>query len=105
MTDSVGVKSTALARIPDRRAVQFWDKGHQLSTEMGGPASFGPKSGARILFDMDEYVWDFVAVYSPAFRWRDSGKSPAFAGAPVLKVIGELRSHLRTRAAAANNTE
>jgi hypothetical protein len=96
VTDSVGVKSGALARIPDRRAVQFWDKGHQLSTQMGGPASFGPKSGAKILFDMDEYVWDFVAVYAPGFRWKDSSKSPAFAGAPVLKVIGDLRAHLNS---------
>jgi hypothetical protein len=93
-TDAAGVKKGALARIPDGRAVQFWDKSHQVSTHMGGPASFGPKSGAKILFDMDEYVWDFVGVYAPGFRWKDSGASPAFAGAPVVKVIGELREHL-----------
>jgi len=95
VTDSIGVKPVALARVSDRRAVQFWDKSHQLSTHMGGPASFGPKSGAKILFDMDEYVWDFVAVYAPGFRWKDSGQSPAFAGAPVVKVIGDLRSQLK----------
>lgn len=94
VTDSVGVKTGALARLPDSRAVQFWDKSHQVSTRMGGPASFGPKSGAKIFFDMDEYVWDFVAVYAPGFRWKDSGSSPAFAGAPVVKVIGDLRAQL-----------
>ena len=94
VTDSVGAKTGALARLPDRRAVQFWDKSHQVSTHMGGPASFGPKSGAKILFDMDEHVWDFVAVYEPGFRWKDSGSSPSFAGAPVVKVIPELRSRL-----------
>ncbi len=94
VTDSVGVKTGALARLPDRRAVQFWDKSHQVSMRMGGPASFGPKSGAKILFDMDEYVWDFVAVYAPGFRWKDSGASPAFAGAPVVKVIGDVRVQL-----------
>jgi hypothetical protein len=94
VTDSAGVKSAALSRLPDRRAAQFWDKSHQVSTHMGGPASFGPKSGAKILFDMDEYVWDFVAVYEPGFRWKDSGSSPSFAGAPVVKVIPELRSRL-----------
>ena len=94
MTDAAGVKSGALSRIPDRRATQFWDKSHQVSARMGGPASFGAKSGATILFDMDEYVWDFVAVYAPGFRWKDSGSSPSFAGAPVLKVIPELRSQL-----------
>jgi len=93
-TDSIGVKTAALARVPDGRAVQFWDKSHQVSMHMGGPASFGPKSGAKILFEMDEYVWDFVAVYAPGFRWKDSGASPAFAGAPVVKVIGDVRAHL-----------
>jgi len=44
---------------------------------------------------MDEYVWDFVAVYAPGFRWKDSGQSPAFAGAPVIKVISDLRSQLK----------
>ena len=94
ITDSAGVKTPALSRLPDRRFVQFWDKSHQVSGHMGGPVSFGPKSGAKVLFDMDEYVWDFVAVYAAGFRWKDSGASPSFAGAPVVKVIGELRSHL-----------
>jgi hypothetical protein len=39
-------------------------------------------------------VWDFVAVYAPGFRWRESGESPVFAGAPVVKVIGDLRAQL-----------
>ena len=94
VTDSAGVRSSALARVPDRRVTQFWDKSHQLSAQMGGPATFGPKSGAKILFDMEEFVWDFVAVYAPGFRWKDSNRSPAFAGAPVLKVVTELRTHL-----------
>jgi hypothetical protein len=96
VTDSAGVKTAALARVPDRRAVQFWDRSHQLSASMGGPVSFGPKSGAKILFDMDEYVWDFVAVYAPGFRWENSSASPAFAGAPVVKVIADLRAELST---------
>ena len=95
ITDSAGPGRVALARIPDPRVSQFWDRSHQLSAAMGGPANFGPKSGAKILFDMDEYVWDFVAVYSPGYRWKDSGRSPAFGGAPVVEVIGDLRSHLR----------
>ena len=94
ITDTVGPTRVALARIRDPRVSQFWDKTHQLSQRMGGPKSFGPQSGAKILFDMDEYVWDFVAVYAPGFHWKDSGESPAFAAAPVIEVIGDLRSHL-----------
>jgi hypothetical protein len=59
---------------------------------MGGPASFGPTSGAKILFDMKKHVWDFVAVYSPGFRWKESSASPTFAGAPAVQVVGDLRA-------------
>lgn len=93
-TDSAGPKTAALARVSDRRSAQFWDKRHQLSQHMGGPASFGPKSGAKIFFDMGEFVWDFVAVYAPGFRWKDSSTSPAFAGAPVIKVVADLKSQI-----------
>jgi hypothetical protein len=94
VTDSAGVTRSALARVSDPRVAQFWDGGHQLSKHMGGPGTFGPKSGAKILFDMDEHVWDFVAVYAPGFRWRESGESPVFAGAPVVQVVGDLRASL-----------
>jgi len=91
ITDAAGPKSPALSRVSDRRVAQFWDREHELSKRMGGPAAFGPKSGAKILFEMDEYVWDFVAVYAPGFKWKDSGQSPAFAGGPVVDVIADLR--------------
>ena len=102
VTDAAGVTRPALARITDRRVAQFWDKGHQLSKHMGGPAAFGPTSGAKIRFDMEEHVWDFVAVYAPGFRWQDSGASPSFAAAPVVEVVGDLRAQIAT--ALADNT-
>ena len=91
ITDSAGPPRPALSRLPDRRVAQFWDREHELSKRMGGPAAFGPKSGAKVLFEMDEYVWEFVAVYAPGFKWKDSGQSPAFAGGPVVEVIADLR--------------
>jgi hypothetical protein len=92
ITDIHGPKAMALARVRDRRAAQFWDPAHLVSQSMGGPASFGPKSGAKILFDMKKHVWDFAAVYAPGFRWRDSAGSPLFAGAPVVQVTTDLRA-------------
>ncbi len=93
-TDSAGPKTATLARVSDLRAAQFWDKSHQVSQHMGGPAAFGPESGAKMFFDMDEYVWDFIAIYAPGFKWKDSSRSPVFAGGPVVKVIGDVRSQL-----------
>jgi hypothetical protein len=94
ITDKVGPTRVALARSSDRRVTQFWDRNHELSKRLGGPGNFGPKSGAKILFDMDEYVWDFVAVYAPGFKWKDTGEGPVFAGAPVVEVVAELRAKL-----------
>lgn len=91
LTDSAGPRSGALERVRDLRAAQFWDRSHQVSLSMGGPARFGPTSGAKIQFDMKKHVWDFVAVYSPGFRWKESSASPMFAGAPAVKVVGDLR--------------
>lgn len=62
---------------------------------MGGPASFGPKSGAKIQFDMKKHVWDFVGVYAPGFRWSESSASPLFAGAPVVEVTADLRAAIK----------
>ena len=90
ITDSAGPRANALSLVRDQRAAQFWDHSHQVSASMGGPASFGPRSGAKIHFDMKKYVWDFVAVYAPGFRWSESRASPVFAGAPAVDVTADL---------------
>jgi hypothetical protein len=95
ITDSTGPRAGALSRVKDGRAAQFWDHSHLVSASMGGPASFGPQSGAKIHFDMKKHVWDFVGVYAPEFRWKDSGASPLFAGAPVVDVTAELRAAIK----------
>ncbi len=95
ITDASGPRTGALSRVKDVRAAQFWDHSHLVSSSMGGPASFGPKSGAKIHFDMKKHGWDFVGVYAPGFRWSESSSSPSFAGAPVLDVIAELRAAIK----------
>lgn len=96
ITDIRGPKTGTLARVWDRRAAQFWDRSHLISESMGGPASFGPKSGAKIQFKMTKHVWDFVGVYPPGFRWKECGASPLYAGAPVVDVIGDVRTAIAT---------
>ena len=95
VTDVRGAGTAVLARVSDRRAAQFWDRAHLVSQAMGGPPSFGPKSGADIRFEMKKHVWDFVGVYAPGFRWRDSAASPSFAGAPVVEVVQGLRAAIQ----------
>jgi len=41
-----------------------------------------------IAFDMGNVIWDFVAVYPPP------SARPSLTGAPVFKVIDEVRAQL-----------
>ena len=48
---------------------------------------------------MGEMIWDFVAIYPPRVRWDGSVALAEFTGAPVVKVIEEVRRHLARRMA------
>jgi hypothetical protein len=81
----------ALARIPDPRAAQFWDRRHALSEAIRS-AGDDRVLGARRL--KGSIVWDYVAVFPAGVRWEDRYPVPEYAGAPVLDLVEELRPHL-----------
>jgi hypothetical protein len=85
-----GPPSTAgLSRVHDARAAQFWDKQHLLSKTLGGPTHMVRGDIVNdIAFDMGDVIWDFVAVYPP------QSDRPSLTGAPVFKVIDEVRAQL-----------
>jgi hypothetical protein len=78
----------ALARIPDSRVAQFWDRRRALS---GAIRAAGDERvlGARRL--QGDIVWDNVAVFPPGVPWDARYPVPEYAGAPV---IDEVRPHL-----------
>ena len=70
-----------MARIPDLRARQYWDKGRLLSKAMGEK-------------DRSSIVWDHVAVYPPGARWGGSPPEAVYEGGPVVEVTAELTQAL-----------
>jgi hypothetical protein len=73
----------ALGRVPDKRAMQFWDPRHALSEEIRRTG----QSKSRV-------VWDYVAIYPPGVRWTGAFPAARFAGAPVVRVIDDFRRQL-----------
>ena len=76
-----------LARISDRRAMQFWDKDHLIAKELRqhlGETHPSCCSSAGIL-------WDIAAVYPQGAKW---GAAPAFIDGPVVDAAPEARTQI-----------
>lgn len=78
-TDWHAPGAAAVARIPDPRASQFWDRQHLLSQEIRRAAASGQKQ--------DGVVWDFIALFPPEARWTAAYPTAQFSGRTVVRVI------------------
>ena len=78
-TDWGPPSTTALQRISDSRAIQFWDKSRLVSHRMGER-------------DRRSIVWDHIAVYAQGATWDKSPPEAAYSGGPVVKVMEPTRS-------------
>lgn len=91
----IGLPGTkVLMRVPDPRAVQFWDHDRLLSRTMVHdlPAETLPRVAQM---DADTPVaWDFVALFRPGVRWSDRFPTPDWAGRPIADVADSLSRHL-----------
>ena len=81
-TDFVAPSTAALARIPDRRAAQYWDRNRALSHLLG------EHSRSTI-------VWDYIAVYAPGTLWQDAPPKPVYSGNPVRDAISEAKESIQ----------
>ena len=73
-TDFVAPSTAALARIPDVRAAQYWDRKRVLSHLLGE-------------HNRSTVVWDYIAVYAPGTLWQDTPPRPIYSDHPVRDVI------------------
>ena len=78
-TDWTAPSTSALKRIADTRATQFWDKTRLVSQAMGER-------------DEDTVVWDHVAVYPPGATWNQAPPEDLYANTPVIEAIARTRS-------------
>lgn len=81
--------AATLGRIPDPRALQFWDKERLISHSMGER-------------DRKSVVWDQIMVYGAGPVWNaDKARAgggrppePLYQGRPVIKVADAARAAL-----------
>lgn len=81
-TDFVAPSTAALARIPDARAAQYWDRKRALSHLLG------ERSRSTL-------VWDYIAVYAPGTLWQAAPPKPIYSDNPVRDVIGGVKGSIQ----------
>lgn len=81
-TDLTAPSTRALARVPDLRATQYWDRNRDLSHLMG------EHNRATV-------VWDYIAVYEPGSIWQDAPPKPVYSDHPVRDVIGGAKDAIQ----------
>jgi hypothetical protein len=81
-TDLAAPSTAALARVPDVRTTQYWDRKRDLSHLMGE-------------HNRASVVWDYIAVYAPGGIWQDAPPRPVYSDHPVRDVIGGAKDTIR----------
>jgi len=75
-----------MARIPDSRVIQFWDKDHLIAAQLSRQLRTKQPTCCR----QSGTLWDLVALYPNGTNWNES--EPSYVDGPVYKVESELQS-------------
>jgi hypothetical protein len=89
-TDLAAPSTAALARIPDVRAAQYWDRKRALSHLLGER-------------NRSTVIWDYIAVYAPGTLWQDALPKPVYSDHPVRDVISGAKDAVRRLLASGAN--
>jgi hypothetical protein len=95
-TDLRSPVHSALGRIPDQRARQFWDPQHLVAKELRRLAdqdSSLPKPNCCV--DMG-FFWDDAILFPPRSKWGQA-PSPIFWNGPVVRMTTALEKALQNR--------
>ena len=95
-TDLAPPTSAVLARIPDPRVSQYWDRSNALSQTLRRAAARDWKELPirRELRDA-RVVWDYLLLFPAGAEWPDAGPPPPeFAGGTVVDTIAETKARL-----------
>ena len=84
-TDLAPPTTGTLARIHDRRAVQYWDHDRALSADIVRSVLADPdRYGLEEKVEAGSIVWDTVALFPPDVRWEQEFPVPTYYGFPVV---------------------
>jgi hypothetical protein len=92
-TDWKAPSRSTLARIPDRRARQFWDPQHLVAAKIARIAEQKPVQPEPDCCVNKGFHWDEVALYGPHVRWSN-GPTPVYWNGPVYRVTSALEQAL-----------
>ncbi len=81
-TDFAAPSTAALARIPNLRVSQYWDRKRALSHLLGER-------------NRSTVVWDYIAVYAPGPLWQDAPPRPVYSDHPVRDVISGAKDAIQ----------
>jgi hypothetical protein len=81
-TDFMAPSTAALARIPDVRVAQYWDRKRALSHLLGE-------------HNRSTVVWDHIAVYAPGTLWQDTLPKSVYCDNPVRDVISGAKDSIQ----------
>ncbi len=92
-TDWRSPTRSTLARLPDPRVRQFWDKNHVVSAALTGIAAHNPPQPRPDCCIDKGFYWDEAILFPPGARWNDSVSS-AFWNGPVVKAAPGVEKSL-----------
>jgi hypothetical protein len=75
-----------MARIPDRRVIQFWDKDHLIAKELDSQLHTKQPNCCR----SSGTLWDLAALYPRGTKWNET--EPLYVNGPVVKVETDLQN-------------
>lgn len=84
-----------LGRIPDHRALQFWDRDHLVSAELRRSVE-AQKSMTPPACCVDrDFYWDVALIFTPQQTWNKLLPAPIFWEGPVARKTSGLENSLR----------
>lgn len=92
-TDFTSPSSSSLGRIPDQRAIQFWDRNHLVAQDLNRRAATKPPEPKPACCVGRGFYWDDLILYAPHAQWRDEPQ-PVFLNGPVVHIIPALETAL-----------
>ena len=100
-TDWRSPTRSTLARLPDPRVRQFWDKNHVVSAALTAIAAGHPPQPRPDCCIDKGFYWDEAILFPPGTRWNDSASS-AFWNGPVVKAAPGVEKSLAAGAVPVN---
>jgi hypothetical protein len=94
-TDWSKPSTGALARIPDPRAMQFWDHDHLVAQDLSKELTADPVQSPPACCVVRGFFWDMAALYPPEERWASLPPKPQILDGPVVDTVEQVEKTLK----------